>query len=160
MLCFCFFPFCIQIHHPLFEELQHHRRTHIKQHTELFRINGCYKSKQRQQALKRAHHELNAGKLVRVRVNKEPDNPKDKNAIAFEVQFEGSCEWNLVGYVPLAKIPKVRCAMDGNEISNMTLLTPTFFYQNVPAPAWYSKVILTKSGAWGSDDLDNTYRTS
>ena len=37
------------------------------------------------------------GKKVKVCVNKEPDNPKEENAIAFEVQLEDSCEWNFFG---------------------------------------------------------------
>ena len=62
----------------------------------------------------------------------------------------------LVGYVPLTKIPQVRCAMDENKISNMTLQTSSHvFNQDVPVTGWYSKVILAKSGPWGHKTTTN-----
>lgn len=54
------------------------------------------------------------------RVEFEPDNIQDKNAIKFEVYFNNV--WHIIGYCDVRKIPKLRRAMIASEIKTVSLL--------------------------------------
>ena len=57
---------------------------------------------------------------VPVRVEFEPNNIEDKNAIKFDVYFDDG--WHIIGFCGVNKIPKLRKAMKGKEIKSLSLL--------------------------------------
>jgi len=88
------------------------------------------------------------------RVEFEPDNIQEKNAIKFEVYFNS--EWHIIGYCDVGKIPKLRRAMNASEIKTVSLL-----YAKREWIVWQSKlsfyacISIVKRGQWGKDDYSN-----
>ena len=96
---------------------------------------------------------------ITARVEFEPDNIQDKNAIKFEVYFNS--EWHIIGYCAVKKIPKLRRAMNASEIKTMSLL-----YVKREWIMWQSKfsfyacISTVKRGQWEKDDHNNHYNSN
>lgn len=56
---------------------------------------------------------------VEVRVEHEPDNISDCNALKFEVLFNG--HWFIIGYCGVKKIPKLKRALFHHQVISLEL---------------------------------------
>ena len=96
---------------------------------------------------------------IHVRVEFEPDNIEDKNAIKFEVNFDN--EWLIIGYCEVKKIPKLRTAMKQKEIKTLSLL----FVKREWIPCksklcLYACMSIVKKGQWSKDSCTNHYNSN
>ena len=83
-------------------------------YSQYFTIKGAAWEDRYQDCLKLLHKEK-----VKVRAKPEPGNIQDKNAIKFEAFL--NCDWHILGYCVLAKIPKLKKALQNEEITNITI---------------------------------------
>ncbi len=72
-------------------------------------------TKYSQDVLYEAASKLNKAKKVEVKLRKEPSNPKDSRAIAFECTV-GSDRWDRIGYVISEALDSMHQAMQINSI--------------------------------------------
>ncbi len=87
---------------------------------ENFIVKGSFHEERYQSALHKCDAAKRKKEPIHVRVEFEPDNIEDKNAIKLEVNFDN--EWLIIGYCEVKKIPKLRTAMKQNEIKTLSLL--------------------------------------
>ena len=88
-------------------------------HSQYFPIKGAAWEDRYQEGLKLYSSKLLHKEEVKVRAKLEPGNIRDKNAIKFEAFLDG--EWHILGYCALAKIPKLKKALQNEEITNLTI---------------------------------------
>ena len=128
-------------------------------HAESFKVKGSFFQERYQQALLKCDAAKRQKQPISVRVEFEPDNIQDKNAIKFEVYFDN--DWHIIGYCDVRKIPKLRKAMNANEIK-----TVSFLYVRREWIVWQSKfsfyacVSIVKRGQWEKDDHNNHYNSN
>lgn len=128
-------------------------------HAENFKVKGSFFQEHYQQALLKCDNAKRQNQAIIARVEFEPDNIQDKNAIKFEVYFNN--EWHIIGYCDVRKIPKLRRAMNGSEIKTVSLL-----YVKREWIMWQSKfsfyacISIVKRGLWGKDDQSNHYNSN
>ena len=89
-------------------------------HAENFKVKGSFFQEHYQQALLKCDSARRQNQAITARAEFEPDNIQDKNAIKFEVYFNN--EWHIIGYCDVRKVPKLRRAMNDNEIKTVSLL--------------------------------------
>ena len=85
-----------------------------KSHTVTFKCIGANRDSSQQNALRVAAENIRAGLNIPVRLNPQPDNPADSNAIAFQCFVQE--KWQRVGYVVCEALPYVHDAMRDNVI--------------------------------------------
>ena len=83
-------------------------------HTVVFKRKGCIKRLCYQELLVLANQQLKKGEDIPVKLEKEPSNPYDSNAIAFMCLAENIWEW--VGYVVSEALADVNEAISNNKI--------------------------------------------
>ena len=81
---------------------------------------GAYWEKY-QSALKQCRLKKGKNETVEIRMEFEPDNPRDKNAIRFDALLDGV--WHPLGYVGRNKVPKLTTAIKNNELRSTVLTT-------------------------------------
>ena len=94
-----------------------------------FPIKGAASEDRYQEGLKPCSSKLLHKEEVKVRAKPAPGNIQDKNAIKFEAFLDD--EWHILGYCALAKIPKLKKALQNEEITNLTIanLRRNWIYQ-------------------------------
>ena len=128
-------------------------------HAENFKVKGSFFQEHYQQALAKCDNAKRQNQAISARVEFEPDNIQDKNAIKFEVYFNN--EWHIIGYCDVRKIPKLRKAMNSSEIKTVSLL-----YVKREWITWQSKfsfyacISIVKRRQWGKDDHSNHYNSN
>ena len=80
-----------------------------KSHTVTFKCIGANRDSSQQNALRVAAENIRTGLNIPVRLNPQPDNPADSNAIAFQCFVQQ--KWQRVGYVVCEVLPYVHDAM-------------------------------------------------
>ena len=128
-------------------------------HQESFRVKGSFYQEQYQQALLKCDDAKRKHQAVPVRVEFEPNNIEDKNAIKFDVYFDDG--WHIIGYCGVNKIPKLRKAMKGKEIRSLSLL----YIKREWIPwqskfSFYASVSVVKRGQWERDSPQNHYNSN
>ena len=128
-------------------------------HAENFKVKGSFFQEHYQQALLKCDNAKRQNQTITARVEFEPDNIQDKNAIKFEVYFNS--EWHIIGYCAVKKVPKLRRAMNASEIKTVSLL-----YVKREWIMWQSKfsfyacISIVKRGQWEKDDHNNHYNSN
>ena len=102
------------------EEDDHNGESNDDLHAENFKVKGSFFQEHYQQALLKCDNAKRQNQTITARVEFEPDNIQDKNAIKFEVYFNS--EWHIIGYCAVKKIPKLKTAMNASEIKTVSLL--------------------------------------
>lgn len=90
-----------------------------------------------------------------VKLEAEPENVVDSNAITFKVFVKG--EWRKIGYVGLPHIPRVKKAIDDDSIINVSI--SSIMKKTLPSLKTYLKGFcnILKSGKWAAICLNNVY---
>ena len=88
-------------------------------YSQYFPIKGAVWEDRYQEGLKLYSSKLLHKEEVKVRAKLEPGNIRDKNAIKFEAFLDGEC--HFLGYCALAKFPKLKKALQNEEITNLTI---------------------------------------
>ena len=83
-------------------------------HTVVFKCIGCTKELRYQELLVLANQKRKKGEDIPVKLEKEPSNPYDSNAIAFMCLAENNWEW--IGYVMSEALADVNEAISNNKI--------------------------------------------
>jgi hypothetical protein len=87
----------------------------------------------------------------------EPDNPVDLNAIAFYGKGCDTDHWNILGYVQVYKIPKMKSM--NNEIVSWTMDIPQY-KRTSNYSGYFSNVHVIKKNPWLPNDPTNSYNKS
>lgn len=96
---------------------------------------------------------------VPIRVQFEPGNLKDKNAIKFQASLDA--EWVDLGYVQVSMIPKVTMAMQNKDITDIKLSSvQRKFIKPVGALRYVGECTITKKGPWLQDITHFHYNDS
>lgn len=83
-------------------------------HTVIFKYIGATKEHCYQELLGLAKQKKSAGEIVPIKLEKEPSNPIDSQAIAFMCKADK--EWEKIGYVVKEALPDMHKAIDNNKI--------------------------------------------
>ena len=126
-------------------------------YAESFIIKGSYHEDRYQRTLLKCSEAKWKRENILVRVNFEPDNIEDKNAIKFEVHFDRN-EWLIIGYCSVKKILKLNKAMKRNELRTLTLTFVKREWIHWKASfCFYACVTVVKRGKWDKDEPNNHY---
>ena len=94
---------------------------------------------------------------VKLCVNSEPTNAVDKNAMAYQAQLPNTLQllhWTTIGYVSLDKIPKVKEAIETDDIVEMEI---PHYGHSARIPGYFSTVQISKKSKWLPNDPLNRY---
>ena len=109
---------------------------------------GANKLNSHQEALKQAKETL-ASAAVPVNLEPEPDNPVDKQAIAFKCYVKG--EWKRVGYVVKELTAEVHKAIANGHILHAEFAWIRFIIRAYPSgPGLYAGINITKNSVWSA----------
>jgi len=145
--------------HDLMRQLQDHTKKTQQDkrvYREDFRLTGCNMRQNCQFTLRLCRAHMLEKRPVQIRVEPEPTNPVDRNALCFQVQLPEDLTWHTVGYVAADKISKVRSAYDNHEIMEMEMEIPHFGH-SARVPGYFSTVHIVKQGKWLPNDPNYVY---
>ena len=116
-------------------------------HTVTFKCIGATRDDNHQEALQAAAKDIKEGKDVPVRLQLEPDNPVDSDAIAFQCHVHSV--WERVGYVVQEVLAEVHDAMKKHEIISVKFSWVKFrLCWSRCGPGFYAGVNISKKGSW------------
>ena len=93
-----------------------------------------------------------------MRVEHEPDNISDCNALKFEVLFNG--HWFMMWYCGVKKIPKLKRALFHHQVISLELShLRRIWYPAVSDFRFAAGVNKLKLGQWGKDDPNNRHNS-
>ena len=118
-------------------------------HTVTFKCIGANKDQNYQIALQRASDIIANGctEDVPVRLTKEPNNPKDSMAIAFECLLEGN--WKKIGYVVKEVLEEVNEAIRDHLVLSVKFAWIKFLIcWSKSGPGFYAGINISKWGTW------------
>ena len=125
-------------------------------YSQYFPIKGAAWEDRYQEGLKLCSSKLLHEEEVKVRAQPESGNIRDKNAIKFKAFLDG--DWHILGYCTLSKIPKLKKALQNEEITSLTIanLRRNWIHQ-VKDFRFSGGVNILKKGIWEKHDTRNTY---
>ena len=112
-------------------------------HSVVFKCIGSTKESTYQDTL--ALEKLVVGEAVPVRFKKEPNNPMDSRAIAFECKLGN--EYVRIGYVVREALDAVHDAIDQQKILKVEFDYVKFVVQ-FKDRGWYAGISITRIGQW------------
>ena len=116
-------------------------------HSVIFKCVGVTKDNHLQEILAMAAQKLKKQEQVDVRLRKEPNNPKDSRAIAFECKL--TSKWERIGYVVKEALDSVHHEMDTDHINSVQFAWIKFItHWSRSGPGWYCGIKITKRGEW------------
>lgn len=119
----------------------------VMTHTLTFKCMGSTKEQRYQNILRQVSQILCTDAVVPCRITKEPGNPIDSRAIAFECNIDG--KWQIIGYVVKEALEEVHQAIEAKKILEVAIDWVKFqlFWR---APGWYAGIKITREGKWSS----------
>lgn len=116
-------------------------------HSVVFKCIGATKEMRYQELLALASRRMRNGELVPVKLQKEPGNPFDSNAVAFMCQAD--TDWERIGYVVSEALPDVNNAMDNDKIIKVYFdwIKYVVYFKY---PGWYAGITVTRNGNWSN----------
>ena len=94
-----------------------------------------------------------------LRVQHEPDNISDCNALKFEVLCDG--QWFIIGYCGVKKIPKLKRALYHRQVVSLGLCNlHRLWYPVISEFRFTTGINIVKMGRWEKDDPNNIYNSS
>ena len=114
-------------------------------HTVVFKCIGCTKELRYQELLVLANQKRKKGEDIPVKLEKEPSNPFDSNAIAFMCLVENN--WERIGYVVSEALADVNEAISNNKILK-TFFSWIKYIVYYKQPGWYAGISVTRNGSW------------
>ncbi len=114
-------------------------------HTVTFNCIGSTKELHYQENLARVAQCRNRGQKVPCRVEPEPDNPVDSEAIAFQCKVDGV--WKTIGYVVREALKELHEALAQKRVIEVsTSWVKYIIYWTTPG--WYAGINITHIGDW------------
>ena len=113
-------------------------------HCVIFKCIGCTKEHCYQEVLVKASEKHRKGENIPVKLEREPDNPYDCNAIAFMCKTDD--KWERIGYVVTEALSDVSTAMRNKKI--LKVYFQWIKYKLFRPPGWYAGITVTKNGSW------------
>ena len=124
--------------------------------TEYFSLKGSSYHEDCQKALRKCKQLQLKKQHIELRVNPEPTNIRDKNAITVEVQLDGT--WHRIGYIQKEKLRKVTEALKKTEIDKVQFKSIGFmFIPDLNDWLYHPCVLITKSHQWLPTDANYKY---
>ena len=111
-----------------------------------FKCLGSTRQVAHQDALQAARDALLTRQPLHVRLEFEPENEIDANAICFEVCIDGN--WKRIGYVARELTQYVRQAIDSGKIISVSAQWIRYRYWPNSGFGFYAAVTVTKRGRW------------
>lgn len=95
---------------------------------------------------------------VPIRVEHEPENIADCNALEFEVLADG--KWFILGYCGVKKIPKLKKALHHGQVMSIELCKLKRVWYSVISEFRFSGGLnIVKKGSWEKDDPHDVYNS-
>ncbi len=120
-------------------------------------VVGCAREVRYQKSLEEVQEKMNIDKVtVSVKLDFEPDNPMDTNAITVLVLL--GTNWFPVGTIPRKKITKMTSAMRNNTITSVRFeKAPWYGFDEQGVGGLNCCIIVTKTGRWENDNRGYKY---
>lgn len=119
----------------------------LPQHTIAFKVMGVTKLEGVQNLLLKMRELHDEGANLSIILSPEPDNPVDRDAIAFKCNLDGT--FITLGYIARNLTGEVSAAMKDNLITEIKLKYIRYrFWQS--GPGYYAAVNITRKGMWSS----------
>ncbi len=120
-------------------------------HSVIFKCMGTTKSVRSQEVLSEAATKLKNHETIEVRLRKEPTNPKDSRAIAFDCSLRSN-HWDCIGYVVKEALDGVHQATEQCSIVTVNLNWVRYItHWSRCDPGWYCGIKITKKGDWSRE---------
>ena len=119
-------------------------------HSVTFKCIGQLKEFRYQELLAIASKKIKQGEVVPVKLQKEPENRYDAQAIAFMCKAETTFE--RIGYVVKEALPDVHKAMDENKVLQVQF-DHIKYVVHYKSPGWYAGITITRNGEWSNTVL-------
>lgn len=116
-------------------------------HSVVFKCIGCTKELRYQELLALANQKMKKGEAVPVKLQREPSNPYDSNAIAFMCKAQD--EWERIGYVVSEALTDVKEAISNDKILK-TCFNWIKYIVYYKQPGWYAGITVTRNGSWST----------
>ena len=121
--------------------------TSLLTHSVIFKCMGATKTVRSQEILAEAAQKLKKEESVGVMLRKEPKNPKDSRAIAFDCKLKN--DWELIGYVAKEALNSVHEAIDSKKILSIKFEWIRFItHWSRSGAGWYCGIKISKLGEW------------
>ena len=114
-------------------------------HSIVFKCIGVLKEHRYQETLAAIAQKLRGGVVVPVRLTKEPQNPVDAQAIAFECKVD--TKWDRIGYIVREALEATHEAMDRGDIMNVQFDWVKYIVQ-FKNRGFYAGIKITRRGEW------------
>lgn len=114
-------------------------------HSVIFKCIGALKEHRYQETLALVAKKLKDKKDVPVQLKKEPQNPFDAQAIAFECKVDST--WERIGYVVREALGSVHEAIDKRDIMNIRFDWVKYIVQ-FQNRGYYAGIKITRRGEW------------
>lgn len=121
-------------------------------HSVTFKCMGASKTLRSQEVLAESANKLKKSEPVEVRLRREPTNPKDARAIAFDCKHNDS--WEVIGYVVRDALDSMHHAIENRHIISVQFDWIRFItHWSHSGPGWYCGIKITKKGEWSKEVL-------
>ena len=118
-------------------------------HAIVFKCIGAVRDEQQQKVLEEAYTARQTGEVVPVKLEPEPENPYDSQAISFMCQIRGV--WKRIGYVVRECLDDVHAAIAKGEIVQVEFAWVKYLLQwTRSGPGFYAGITITRKGQWSS----------
>lgn len=125
-------------------------------YAEKINLKGANYHKDFQVALRQCNRQSGNSGKTDLRLEFEPINYKDENAIIVQAHLEG--KWQPIGYIPGPKVPKLTRAMFSGTIQDLKLNRIVRTYvKDIGQNMFNGSIIVVKRGRWESDKELYTY---
>ena len=125
---------------------------------EKFVVVGSWQEQRYQQALAIIMYRRSNNLKLEFKVEHEPDNVRDSNALKFLVLHNE--KWYVIGYCGLNKIPKLKRALHRDEVHSISLDSLKRSYAFMEKRLLYhASLLIVKHGLWDKDDPTNKYNS-
>ena len=129
-----------------------------QQTVEYFPIVGSNWEMRYQEGLQKCYDLQVKKQKVELRVEHEPDNISDCNALKFEVLSDG--QWFILGYCGKKKIPKLKRAMYYHQVVSLEMCNlRRIWYPVISDFRFTAGINIVKMGQWEKDDHNNRYNS-
>ncbi len=119
-------------------------------HTVTFKCIGSTKEFKYQETLARIAQLGTRGVEVSCRVEPEPDNPFDSEAIAFKCKVDGA--WKTIGYVVKEALKELHQVLTEKRVTKVSINWVKYII-DWRTPGWYAGVNITRIGEWSQTVL-------
>ena len=118
-------------------------------HTLVFKCIGAVRDGKQQKVLEDAYIARQRGEIVQVKLEPEPDNPYDSQAISFTCRTGPGGVWKRIGYVVRECLEEVHIALTNGDILLVEFAWVKYLLQwSRSGPGFYAGISITRKGQW------------